>query len=64
MQEKQIEISSEYDRVGEACELFREFCLKNNISEMHSVKLEICLTEALNNVIKHSYEGNPAIKSI
>lgn len=62
MQEKQIEISSEYEKVGDVCELFRGFCLENNLSEMISVKLEICLTEALNNVIKHSYEGKPGNK--
>lgn len=59
VREKEIKISSEYDRVGEACELFRKFCLQNKIADIHSVKLEICLTEALNNVIKHSYEEKP-----
>ena len=59
MAEKYYEITSEYDKVSEACDIFRGFCLTEGIPENVSIKLEICLTEALNNVVKHSYKGVP-----
>lgn len=57
MFKKNIKITSEYELVGVACEEFRNFCNSKGIPESISIKVEICLTEALNNVIKHSYGG-------
>ncbi|MBU1099393.1 MAG: ATP-binding protein [Bacteroidetes bacterium] len=55
----EIVFQSIYENVSMACDKFRQFCIENEISKNIYLKLEICLTEALNNVIKHSYLGQP-----
>lgn len=56
MQNKNISIPSVYERVSEACFSLRDFCFHNNIEKNMCSELELCLTEALNNVIKHAYK--------
>ncbi len=57
MTEANFSIASDYDQVIEVNKLIHSFLLKENV-EMHVCNaVEICLTEALNNVIKHAYHG-------
>ncbi len=56
MKVKLISIPSVYERVSEACFSLRDFCFCNNILKNICSELELCLTEALNNVIKHAYK--------
>ncbi len=58
MTEANFSIASDYEQVVEVNKLIRTFLLKENI-EMHLCNaVEICLNEALNNVIKHAYHNN------
>jgi serine/threonine-protein kinase RsbW len=56
---KELSIQSIYEKVAEACYSLRDFCSLVNIEKKVCSELELCLTEALNNVIKHAYEENP-----
>ena len=56
MKKKLISIPSVYERVSEACFSLRDFCFRNNVEKNICSELELCLTEALNNVIKHAYK--------
>jgi serine/threonine-protein kinase RsbW len=56
MQKKEISIPSIYERVSEACFSLRDFCFHNSVEKKICSELELCLTEALNNVIKHAYK--------
>lgn len=55
-------ITSEYHNISVVNKKIKVFCLKELISQNVIDAVEICLTEALNNVIKHSYEGKPGKK--
>ncbi|MCF8242797.1 MAG: ATP-binding protein [Melioribacteraceae bacterium] len=55
-------IISEFESVSNACTDVREFCKGNGIPDLHCNEFEICLTEALNNVIKHSYKEDSSKK--
>ena len=46
-----------YDKVADLCISVRKFLLVNKIESHLCNGVEICLTEALNNVIKHAYKG-------
>ena len=48
---------SSYDDVENISKSIRTFCEKNKVQDVECDQIEICLTEALNNVIKHSYKG-------
>lgn len=50
-------ILSDYDEVAVASRMARDFYEKNDVSGSVCNEIEICLTEALNNIIKHSYKG-------
>ncbi|OGU53935.1 MAG: hypothetical protein A2V66_17020 [Ignavibacteria bacterium RBG_13_36_8] len=50
-------MTGSYDEVAGACKNIRNFCEDSKVSKDICDKIEICLTEALNNVIKHSYKG-------
>lgn len=52
-----ITIESVYENVAIACDKFRQFCVEHEVPKTIYLKLEICITEALNNVIKHSFLG-------
>jgi len=47
---------SDYEKVAEACFVLREFCVSAGIEKKICCELELCLTEALNNIIKHAYK--------
>lgn len=51
-------IASEYANVIEINQQIRKYLSDNNLEEHLCNAVEICLTEALNNVIKHSYGGD------
>ena len=51
-------IISDYGNVIEINQQIRKYLSDNNLEEHLCNAVEICLTEALNNVIKHSYGGD------
>jgi len=51
-----ITITSEYKNITPVSKKIREFLLSQKVSEQFCNEIEICLMEALNNVIKHAYE--------
>ena len=55
MTEANFSISSDYDKVLEVGKLIRSYLTKENLEQHICNAVEICLTEALNNVIKHAY---------
>ena len=57
MTEANFSIASDYDQVIEVNKLIHSFLLKENVETHICNAVEICLTEALNNVIKHAYHG-------
>lgn len=63
MKEQNFKISSEYGNVIQVNREIREYLTENRFEEHLCNAVEICLTEALNNVIKHSYAGD-STKSI
>ncbi len=64
MEKLEFEIESKYENVAFACDRAKEFCMDAGLSENESINVEICLDEALNNVIKHSYKAEPGNKII
>jgi len=59
MIQKTLSIASIYEKVGEACCSLRELCSSIEIEKKVCSEMELCLTEALNNVIKHAYKEDP-----
>ncbi len=58
MAERNFNITSDYAEVIEINQHIREYLTDNRLEEHLCNAVEICLTEALNNVIKHSYDGD------
>ena len=58
MIEQTFNITSDYGNVIEVNQQIREYLSGENLEEHLCNAVEICLTEALNNVIKHSYSGD------
>jgi serine/threonine-protein kinase RsbW len=56
--EANFSISSDYEQVVEINKLIRDYLLKENLETFVCNAVEICLSEALNNVIKHAYHEN------
>ncbi|MEG8990490.1 ATP-binding protein [Ignavibacteria bacterium 4148-Me] len=56
MSELEINISSDYDEVVKVNNAVNDFLSKEGIEELIRNAFDICLTEALNNVIKHAYK--------
>jgi serine/threonine-protein kinase RsbW len=56
--EKRFHINSDYGNVALVNKRIRFFLEQHGIELHISNAIEICLTEALNNVIKHSYKGD------
>ncbi|MFH1195299.1 MAG: ATP-binding protein [bacterium] len=52
-------ISSEYQNVAGVCLGIKDFLKKKNLTDDLCARIEICLNEALNNVIKHAYRERP-----
>ena len=59
MFKEKIVIPSIYEKVSDVCYSLRAFCFTNDIDKKISGEMELCLTEALNNVIKHAYKEDP-----
>lgn len=55
-------ITSEYHNITVVSKKIKIFCLKELVPLNVIDAVEICLMEALNNSIKHSYEGRPGNK--
>lgn len=49
-------IESKYENVVLVSDDIHKFCAENGVSEDDCTQLEICLMEALNNVIRHAYK--------
>lgn len=59
MEKLSVKIESKYENVASVCDKAKAFCLEAGLSELESINVEICLDEALNNVVKHSYKEEP-----
>lgn len=57
MSELIINITSDYEEVVKVNEAVKNFLCKEKVEELIQNAFDICLTEALNNVIKHAYKG-------
>ncbi|MGD8777340.1 MAG: ATP-binding protein [Ignavibacteria bacterium] len=57
MPSKKFKIESKYENVVVLSTSIRTFCLEHSIKHEKIMEIELCLIEALNNVIKHSYES-------
>ncbi len=58
MEVKTFKIKSEYAKVDEVNQEIKNFLQFNNVENFVCSQIEISLTEALNNVIKHGYKGD------
>ncbi|PKL82350.1 MAG: hypothetical protein CVV24_10535 [Ignavibacteriae bacterium HGW-Ignavibacteriae-3] len=58
MEEQDFKIISDYGNVSKVIQEIREYLTEKGLEEHLCNAVEICLTEALNNVIKHSYLGD------
>lgn len=56
---KHFSIESKYENVVLVSDEIHKFCAHNGVNEDECSQLEICLMEALNNVIKHAYKEVP-----
>ena len=57
MAKKNFTMNSTYDEVASTSKQVRLFCQESKIGKKECEQIELCVTEALNNVIKHSYKG-------
>ena len=58
MKEINLNIVSEYHSVLDINKTIRQILTAENVEKHICNAVEICLTEALNNIIKHAYSGN------
>lgn len=58
MKEQNFHITSDYGNVADVIQEIKNYLANENLEEHLCNAVDICLTEALNNVIKHSYGGN------
>ena len=58
MTEASFSINSDYEQVVEINNLIRDYLMKEDLETFVCNAVEICLNEALNNVIKHSYHND------
>ncbi|MFA3782363.1 ATP-binding protein [Melioribacteraceae bacterium 4301-Me] len=58
MEIKKIKIVSDYDLIGEVNQQVKNFLQFNDVENFICSQIEISLTEALNNVIKHAYNND------
>lgn len=59
MTEANFSINSDYEQVQEVGKLIRSYLTKENLEQHICNAVDICLSEALNNVIKHGYKNKP-----
>ena len=57
MQSKTFQILSDYKNVSSACFIIKTFCEDLHMAENQIKEIELSLAEALNNIIKHAYQG-------
>lgn len=53
------EISSKYAEITQLIVDLHKIFIKNDLDEQDRSEMEICLVEALNNVVRHSYKTKP-----
>ena len=53
---KEYKIQSKYNKVVAVCDEINLFMVENRICKSTADSFEICLIEALNNIIKHAYK--------
>ncbi|MCP5061806.1 MAG: ATP-binding protein [Ignavibacteriae bacterium] len=58
MENKSFTISSNYKNVNSACFITKTFCEDSKVKDTTIKEIELCMAEALNNIIKHSYKGD------
>lgn len=56
MENVELKIESLYENVPFVCDKAKEFCMQCGMTENEAIKVMICMDEALNNVVKHSYK--------
>lgn len=56
MKNFEINILSEYDNVAQVNDAVRDFLVNQGVETYVLNAFDICLTEALNNIIKHAYK--------
>ncbi len=56
MKKKEYIIQSKYEAVGELCAQVSSFCDEITGNKELCREIEICLVEALNNIIRHAYK--------
>lgn len=59
MNELKISLTSDYSEVTPACRKLKAFFIELGVPEYVEINMEICVNEALNNIIKHAYLGKP-----
>ncbi len=59
MQHKEFFIESDYSNVNYVCKDISSFLTSNNHKIKAIREIELCMIEALNNVIKHAYDSEP-----
>jgi len=59
MNELKISLTSSYSEVTPACRKLKAFFIGLGVPEYVEINIEICVNEALNNIIKHAYLGKP-----
>lgn len=57
MVQQKFTITSEYEKVESLIFSVKEFLAKEKVESHILSGIDICLTEALNNIIKHAYKG-------
>ena len=58
MENKSFTINSNYKNVNSACFIAKTFCEDSKVKDATIKEIELCMAEALNNIIKHSYKGD------
>lgn len=56
MKIREYKILSDYKEVTPVCKSIRSFCLEEDFKLSDCNEIEICLIEALNNIIRHAYK--------
>ena len=62
MNSKSFTIDSAYKNVSSVCFIAKTYCEEKYLDEEKTREIELCLAEALNNIIKHSYKGEETNK--
>ncbi len=59
MNKLKILLTSSYSEVTPACRKLKAFFIELGVPEYVEINTEICVNEALNNIIKYAYLGKP-----